>query len=226
MRNRDYKEFAPDNYYHIFNRGNAKMNIFLDNEDYGFFLLRLEQNIFPERFKEKDTRAPCGGKGSLSSFIGKKSVRKLLPTSSFDLVCYCLMPNHFHLLIRQNSKIKISELMLRVCGSYAKYFNKKYDRVGSIFQDQFKATLIKKNNYLLWLSAYIHKNPQKGKLVLKLEDWEWSSYLDYIDKKQESLCDKGIILEQLNYGGYKTFISRSFDKDRAKGLNAFLLDFE
>ncbi|MFH0804077.1 MAG: transposase [Candidatus Zambryskibacteria bacterium] len=219
MRNRDYKEFAPDSYYHVFNRGNAKMDIFLDQEDYKFFLWRLKENLFPSK-AEKNRRAPS------ANLPKERYVRKLLPPNSFSLVCYCLMPNHFHLLIRQNSKIKISELMLRVCGSYAKYFNKKYDRVGSLFQDQFKATLINKNNYLLWLSTYIHKNPQKGGLVNKLEDWKWSSYLDYIDQSREDFCDKKIILDQLNSDKYKAFVNQSFDKDKILELNAFLLDLE
>ncbi|MEK7668967.1 MAG: transposase [Patescibacteria group bacterium] len=219
MRNRDYKIFAPDSYYHVFNRGNAKMKIFLDQEDYRFFLWRLKENLFPEQV-EKNRRAPS------ANLPKERYVRKLLPPNSFSLICYCLMPNHFHLLIRQNSKIKISELMLRVCGSYAKYFNKKYDRVGSLFQDQFKATLVNKNNYLLWLSAYIHENPRKGKLVDELGDWEWSSYLDYTSQKQGGFCEKEIILDQLNSNGYKAFVNQNFGKKRAIELNAFLLDFE
>jgi len=136
------------------------------------------------------------------------------------------MPNHFHLLIRQNSKIKISELMLRVCGSYAKYFNRKYNRVGSIFQDQFKAVLVGRNNYLLWLSAYIHKNPEKGKLAGKPEKWKWSSYLDYIGERQTNLCRKEVIMEQINTGRYRDLVEKNFEKDEAARLNTFLLDFE
>ena len=221
MRNRDYKIFAPDNYYHVFNRGNAKMDIFLDKEDYRFFLWRLKENLFPEQVENR--RAPSA---KLSKITKERYVRKLLPSNSFSLICYCLMPNHFHLLIRQNSKSKINELMLRICGSYAKYFNKKYDRVGSLFQDQFKATLVDKNNYLLWLSSYIHKNPQKGKLTDKLEDWEWSSYLDYLDQNKESICDKKIILDQLSSGGYRTFINQNLNKNKITELSTFLLDLE
>jgi putative transposase len=221
MRNRDYKIFAPDNYYHVFNRGNAKMDIFLDQEDYKFFLWRLKENIFPE----KSRRAPSATSG-MPNVTKERYVRKLLPPNSFSLTCYCLMPNHFHLLIKQNSKIKISELILRICGSYAKYFNKKYNRVGSLFQDQYKAILIDKNNYILWLSTYIHKNPQMKNLVNNPADWEWSSYLDYIGQKQESICDKGIVLEQLNPSSYKSLVNQDFNKDKSMGLNTFLLDLE
>jgi putative transposase len=221
MRSRDYKDFAPDSYYHIFNRGNAKMNIFLDEEDYKFFMLRLEENLFPERFN-KNRRA-----SSVNSVVRReKYARKLLPANSFSLVCYCLMPNHFHLLVRQNSKVKISELMLRVCGSYAKYFNKKYDRVGSIFQDQFKAVLVGRNNYLLWLSAYIHKNPVEGKLVTDPKKWKWSSYSDFVGQEKVSLCDKDVILKQLSVGKYENLVKQDFEKNEALKLNIFLLNLE
>jgi putative transposase len=224
MKSRDYKDFVPDNYYHIFNRGNAKMNIFLDEEDYKFFMLRLEENLFPERFKKTITHL---GKGRRAPSVKLgKYIRRLLPSGSFSLVCYCLMPNHFHLLIRQNYKVKISALMLRVCGSYAKYFNKKYDRVGSIFQDQFKAVLVGKNNYLLWLSAYIHKNPEVGKFVSDPKKWKWSSYSDFVGQEKAGLCDKDVILKQLSVGKYENLVKQDFEKNEALKLNIFLLNLE
>src|SRR3989344_4815697 len=79
-----------------------------------------------------------------------------IPKGSFTILAYCLMPNHFHILIRQNLKIPIGQLMIKVCTSYAKYFNHKYNRVGNIFQDTFKAKVIETDEYLSYLSAYIH----------------------------------------------------------------------
>lgn len=117
MKNRDYKQFGAGEYYHVYNRGNGKQNIFLDNDDFSFFLWRLRQNLFPS--------AEDGGR------------RVQLPADSFSLISYCLMPNHFHFLIKQNSDIPTSKLLLKICTSYSIYFNKKYNRFGHVFQDQF-----------------------------------------------------------------------------------------
>ena len=111
MNNRDYKEFAKNEIYHVYNRGVGKMNIFKDEEDFKVFLFRLKENLFPEIMKRKD--------------LPKSAYRrKTLPPNSFDLISYCLMPNHFHLLIKQNSDISISALILKLCGGFSKYFNK------------------------------------------------------------------------------------------------------
>lgn len=177
MRNRDYKQYAPDEYYHIYNRGNAKQDIFRDQEDFTFFLMRLRQNLFPK--EEKNLRL------------------RPLPPNSFNLVGYCIMPNHFHFLIGQKSDIPTSKLLAKVCTSYSIYYNKKYHRVGHVFQDQFKQVLISSNEYLLWLSAYIHANPLTAHLVTNTIDYPWSSYREYVDATApNALCQKHIILDQ------------------------------
>lgn len=181
-RYRDYKQFVQGEFYHVYNRGNGKMTIFSDNEDFSFFIRRLKEGLFP----------------SLS--LSKRNQPVLLPENAFDLICYCLMPNHFHLAIRQNSDVTISKLMSKVCTSYSKYFNKKYERVGSIFQDQFKAVHVETNEQLLWLSVYIHKNPLVSNIVERLDSYEYSSYLDYIGKRNEVLCKKTIVTDQLGEG--------------------------
>ncbi|OHB15369.1 MAG: hypothetical protein A2431_03720 [Candidatus Zambryskibacteria bacterium RIFOXYC1_FULL_39_10] len=185
MNNRDYKEFAKGEIYHIYNRGVGKMNIFKDEEDFKVFLFRLKENLFPELIK-KDNRPKLSYR------------RKILPPKSFDLIAYCLMPNHFHLLIKQNSDISISTLVLKLCGGFSKYFNKKHDRIGSLFQDKFKAVKIYKNDQLLWTSLYIHENPIKAGLTDNLSGYKWSSYLDYAGLQNNNLCKKDIILEQFN----------------------------
>lgn len=186
MKNRDYKEHAPGEYYHIYNRGNAKQDVFIDEEDYKFFLARLRQNIFPNEFKNHRTPP--------------------LPEGSFSLISYCLMPNHFHLLIRQNCDIPTSKLLLRVCTSYSKYSNKKYSQVGHLFQDQFKQINIGGNEYLVWLSAYIHLNPQTANIIKDASDYPWSSYSSFLMSTKPGMCDTGIVLEQFkNPAEYKKF---------------------
>lgn len=187
MKNRDYKQFEKNGIYHIYNRGVGKMKIFENEKDFKVFLYRLKENLLPEK-KEPE------------NIILRKKVykRKLLPPNSFNLICYCLMPNHFHLLIQQNTDLPLSKLISKVCTGYSMYFNKKHDRVGVLFQDAFKAVRIENNEQLLWTSLYVHENPQKSGLVKNLKDYEWSSFLDYMEPNRNTLCKKDILLDQFN----------------------------
>jgi putative transposase len=136
------------------------------------------------------------------------------------------MPNHFHLEIRQNADIPISKLIAKVCTSYGKYFNKKYEKVGGLFQDAFKAVHIESDSQLLWLSAYIHNNPKVAGLIENLKDYQWSSYPDYAGLRQGTLCDKNFILKQFaNVDAYKKFVDDAFEKIKErKDLEHLFLD--
>ena len=215
MKNRDYKTFAPDEYYHIFNRGTGQINIFKDDNDYNFFLFRLREALFPV----------------LAESIKPQFKRKLLPPDSFTLVTYCLMPNHFHLLIRQNHDLPISQLISKVCTSYSMYFNKKYKRVGSLFQDQFKAVLVESDEQFKFLSAYIHQNPFVAGLVKNLKNYKYSSYPDYLGKRKDKLCDQSLILDifENSRKSYEDFVEESYSitkekKELALELEGLILD--
>ena len=122
------------------------------------------------------------------------------------------MPNHFHLLLRQNLEIPTNKLLLRICTSYSMYFNKKYDKVGHIFQDQFKQVTIGDNDYLKWLSCYIHQNPKVAGLVDKIADYKWSSYQDFVGKDLNGICDKEIILSQFKSDeDFRDFTESSYE---------------
>lgn len=191
MKNRDYKKFGQGEYCHIYNRGNEKRDIFLDGQDFGFFMMRLKQNLLGENYKGLRSQA--------------------LPADSFSLISYCLMPNHFHLLIRQNREIPTTKLMLRLCTSYSIYFNKRYERVGHVFQDQYKQVSVGDNAYLTWLSAYIHQNPKVAGMTDSPEDYKWSSYLEFA-KNIDGICDKDIILNQFDIKNkYTTFVNESLE---------------
>ena len=206
MGNRDYKQFAAGECYHVFNRGNGKMDIFRDAQDYLNFLHRLFVLLGLPR-------------GALGIGIGSElmTAKLRLRLDSFDagtfsLICYCLMPNHFHLLIGQNGDIPISKLILRLATSYSMYFNAKYAHVGHVFQDRFKAAHISHDTYLRHLSAYIHLNPKVAGLVKTTSDWEYSSYPSYIGKREDAVCDKNLILDQFtSLSAYGRFVENSFD---------------
>lgn len=198
MRTRDYKSFASGECYHLFNRGNGKINVFEDDSDYRFFLRRIEEYLFPDR------RAP--------SAAATRYVRKSFPAGAFSLLCYCLMPNHYHLLVRQNNEIPLSALMLNLTTGYSKYFNKKYDRIGSLFQDQFKAVPVVSNEQLLWVSAYIHQNPKVAGLVADVEKYPYSSYGNYIHPGHSGLCDNNLVLGQFSTREqYRDFVEESYE---------------
>lgn len=169
-------------YYHIYNRGNSKQKIFIDKNDYSRFVALLYA---------------CNQKNELK--VGNLSKGQTL----YDIECeeplisigaYCLMPNHFHLLVTQFEDNNISNFMQKLSTSYSMYFNKKYKRTGSLFEGKFKSQHIDKDQYLKYIFSYIHLNPvkliqkdwkekgikDKKEAVRYLEEYIYSSYLDYI----------------------------------------------
>jgi putative transposase len=186
VKNRDYKNFSVGEIYHIYNRGVNKADIFLTKADYEVFLYRLKENLFPELINKKKISSP-------------ERRRKILPPKSFDLIAYCLMPNHFHLLIQQKTDLSITKLMSKICTSYSMCFNKVNHRVGTLFQDRFKAVLMENNEQLLWTSYYIHKNPVEAGIVENLGNYKWSSFVEYFNPiKNLGLCKREIILKQFH----------------------------
>ena len=117
------------------------------------------------------------------------------------MLCFALMPNHFHLLLKQTTKDGISRFMQRVSNAYVKYFNKKHKRVGGLFQGKFKAALIETDEYLLHLSRYIHQNPLelgpfgKEDLFSWLTRYQYSSYPGYLESKKTPWISKQIVLD-------------------------------
>ena len=117
----------------------------------------------------------------------------------FLLPAYCLMDNHVHMLIKEQT-IELPDIMKSVNVTYAGYFNRKYDRVGPLFQGRYRSEDIEDENYFLAVARYIHQNPMKAGVVSAPELYKWSSYSDYINiDKQNKLADTGIILEMFGY---------------------------
>lgn len=117
----------------------------------------------------------------------------------FEMNAYCLMRNHVHILLKDD-KQQLDLIMKKIAGSYAVYFNWKYDRVGHLFQDRFKSEPVEDHSYFLTVLRYIHRNPQKA-MIADMKEYDWSSYQDYID--ETGLTDVKLALELL--GGRKAF---------------------
>lgn len=155
-RNR-IKDYQKDSYYHIFNRGIEKKPIFLDSQDYSVFLSYLKEYLLP-RDEEALSRVLHDVRTTAAE---RELARKKLQMNNFSaeitLLAYCLMPNHFHFLIKQKSGNAIDKFMNSLGTRYSMYFNKKYKRVGPLYQGVYKATLVYTDEQLLNLSKYIHK---------------------------------------------------------------------
>lgn len=205
--------FVNDNIYHIYNRGVEKRQIFMEDYDY----LRFIHNLF-----EFNDTSPAGKYSELRTpTVGINRKRDLL----VEVLCFCLMPNHYHLILRQLKEGGIVYFMKKLGLGYAMYFNQKYVRVGSLFQGRFKAKLVENDQYLLQLSKYIHLNSLevfdsewKNKKVLSsehikfLESYRWSSYQDYIGVKNfPSITIRDFILDIS--GGkqkYQQFVTETY----------------
>lgn len=147
------------------------------------------------------------------------------------ILSYCLMPNHFHFLLKQDTEISITAFMLRLCTSYAKYFNIKYEQVGSIFQDRFKAKIIEFDEYLLALSRYIHKNPLEIQPLthgVELQDYFWSSYSVYLSGIKNDIVNPAFILDYFSKNNpssdYKDFVEDDFIKENIFSIKDLILE--
>lgn len=191
--------------YHIYNRGVEKRNVFLDTSD----RLRFIHDLFEFNSEEP---AP-----NLTYHIGYKQAKEVgLPKLSkrrkliIELLAFCLMPNHFHLMVKQRVDNGVSFFMQKLGTGYTNYFNQKYERVGSLFQGKYKLVAIKNETHFLHLPYYIHANPldlvtpkwrsgeirNYGNALKSLENYRWSSFLDYVGKQNfPSVTQRDLLLK-------------------------------
>ncbi len=214
----------PESFYHVFNRGNDKQAIFLDMADRRRFLLTLftamvDLDFHPlgRRSRDLDVSLRAAFPDDELAQIKKKRMAKL--------VGFTMMTNHFHLLIEEGSEGGIAKFMQRLQNSYTKYFNEKYKRTGHLFAGPYKIVPVESNEQLLYLSAYIHRNPRE------LPGWEgkeglypWSSCRDYLDGTDwQGLLHKAPILDQLENGlTYKEILENSAAKEKDSDLENVL----
>jgi len=181
--------FSEDEYYHLYNRGSGKRDIFISHKDYERFMAGLYLSNSNESFSFRDL---IGRSSRGESFGVKIAYEQERGETLVDIGAYCLMPNHFHLLVKAKKEKGVSNFMLKLGTGYSMYFNKKNERTGNLFEGEFKAVHVDSDEYLKYLFSYIHLNPvkiidpgwrekglkNKSKTKNFLHSYQFSSYLD------------------------------------------------
>ncbi len=186
-------KFEPGQFYHVYNRGNNKQEIFFEEQNYIFFLKKMRIHIKPKA----------------------------------KILAYCLMPNHFHWLLyihgcsdKAKADCSLNLEIGTLLSSYAKAVNKKYERIGSLFQQKTKAAHIDTQNYIVTCFHYIHQNPMVAGLEKSLGEWIYSSYPDYSGKRNGTLIDKQFALQVLgiNENPISEMTKRTIDPQKIKKI--------
>jgi putative transposase len=177
------KEYANESYYHVYARGASKQKVFLEAADYHYFLGLFERYL------------------SSRQKISKSGEPYPHFKDRIKLIAYCLMTNHFHLLIYQESLNDMRDFMKSVMTSYSRHFNLKYKRSGSLFESRYKASRIDSNQYLDHISRYIHLNPRRWETYLN------SSLRFYTNGSEpEWLTTQPILTMFASRGDYYAFV--------------------
>ncbi len=154
--------YQESNFYHVYNRGCNKENIFFQESDYNNLLSRIDET--------KDRK-------------------------NIEIITYCLMPNHYHFLLYQDSERPVSDWLKSLFSGYVQRINRKYDRTGTLFERSAKPKLVTDDNYLIELIHYIHANPLKHNFVVNPIGWRYSSLPYYLNNEQNKLMSQRAILK-------------------------------
>ncbi len=207
------KPFVSGEYYHLYNRGNSKQRIFKDKNDYQRFIGLMYACNQKNSFKIDNLKTGA-------DFFDQKNDDQLVAIGA-----YCIMPNHFHILITEIIDGGISKFMQKLTTAYVMYYNNKYKRTGSLFEGKFKSEHLDNDRYLKYLFSYIHLNPikliqkdwkekgvhDKNKALIYLADYSYSSYDDYLQKERK---ESGVLNRKVfpdYFPSKKTFIREIFD---------------
>jgi len=192
-RKNSLKPYVAGGYYHIYNRGADKNVIYREEVDYGYFFHLIKMGLINLEEVKRIYKL-------------KKKTIKDLPKNfnqQIKVICFCLMPNHFHIVIKQVESRLIEFFMRSIMTRYSKYFNQKYERIGPLFEGRYKAVLVNSNEYLLYLSRYIHLNPSTldleafnlNHLCKDYRDYSFSSYQWYLNNFENEWFSPRIVLD-------------------------------
>ena len=199
---------VPGEIYHIFNKSIAEYKIFNSRKEF----LRIKELVSYYQWEKIDLRF---SRREMTDQLDTRRVSDKL----VDILAYCLMPTHIHLILKQLKDKGISVFMSQISNSYARYFNIKHERKGSLWESQFKNILITNDEQLLHLTRYIHLNPSTAFLVNNPEDWEFSSYKEFLREVEgkNRICSFEDTID-INPASYKKFVEDriSYQRELAK----------
>lgn len=184
--------FAPDNIYHVYNRGINGMSIFANPGNYVYLL---------------------------------RKVKRLLTELPITVLAYCLMPNHYHFVLRQDGDIPISTFVQRLFQTYTQAFNKQQGRRGPLFAGRFRHVHVDRDEYVVHLCRYVHLNPVTAGLVSDPAEWPYSNYLEWIGARSGTLVDCAFIQQFFPApDDYAAFVQDHIAPHIAQQLRPYLLD--
>jgi putative transposase len=194
---------AVNEYYHVFNRGVEKRIVFSDDADYRRFKTICQYYLDPKpkiSFSQRER-------------IALDIQHPVLDPAGqlIEIIAYCLMPNHFHFLVRVQAERGLQEWVRKTINSYTRSFNTRWKRVGPLFQGPYKFVRITSNDQLLHVSRYIHLNPSVARLVRDPAGWEWSSMKQYCGDVNEVWISPSVILDQVPESSYQGFVDDHLD---------------
>jgi len=206
------KIYIENSYYHLYNRGVEKRTIFQDEKDYATFLSYIKAYLLPKeektlRLKLADPKLPPREKDKVLRLLRLNNFNKQL-----TLVAYCLMTNHFHLLIYQTEASTIDSFMNSLITRYSMYFNKKYKRVGPLFQGTYKGLLVDTDEQLLHLSRYIHVQAIVNSQGETKQRSQPSSYPNYLGRISQEWVKPDRVLEFFSNTSNKSKEYISYDE--------------
>ena len=206
------KEYEAGGYYHIYNRGVEKRIIFEDDADYKKFIAFLRYYLKPVNLQGRTLKDE-------NNLTIPPSRRNNNFADKISLLSYCLMPNHFHLLVRQEDDRTISSFMQSLITKYVIYFNKRHHRVGGLFQGKYKTVHVSSEEQLKYLSKYIHRNPLPDHPTRSdiegFANYKYSSYGNYLGLFTQTWVKPDEIIYSFSktnpYLSYKSFVEEAGD---------------
>jgi putative transposase len=222
------RNFVSGYYYHLYNRGAHQQLLYKDADDYHAFLEILRHYLLH----------PLGTPPSIITRFHEAKYHRAAQEETEDriykpepkaytLTAYCLMPNHFHLMIRQEvGDITLSNLMRRLCVGYAMYYNQRYHHSGTIFQGKYKNITVLSEMQWLYLTKYIHRNPLHlpGAKTNDLDTYPYSSYHNYIGKQTDTWLSTTEILGRYHHDPYREYAAFVRDGSDVGPIKPFAID--